>query len=84
MSSAFRMVRRELTSTGRMRKINRCSREAERRRHDDRTLLENATLQQVGRTASDFELPDSTGAMRRLSELTASGPLVLLFYPGHW
>jgi peroxiredoxin len=46
--------------------------------------LKTAALPQVGQTAPDFELPDSTGAMRRLSELTASGPLVLLFYRGHW
>jgi len=46
--------------------------------------LKTAALPQVGQTAPDFELPDSTGAMRRLSELTASGALVLLFYRGHW
>ena len=39
---------------------------------------------QPGETAPDFELPDSTGEMRRLSELCAWGPLVLLFYRGHW
>jgi peroxiredoxin len=39
---------------------------------------------QPGQTATDFELPDSTGATQRLSDLTASGPLVLLFYRGHW
>jgi peroxiredoxin len=38
----------------------------------------------TGTVAPDFELPDSTGALRRLSELAASGPLVLLFYRGHW
>ncbi len=38
----------------------------------------------TGEVALDFELPDSTGAPRKLSELTASGPLVLLFYRGHW
>ena len=46
--------------------------------------LKTAALPQVGQTAPDFELPDSTRAMRRLSELTAYGPLVLLFYRGHW
>ena len=46
--------------------------------------LKAAMLPQVGQPAPDFELPDSTGAMRCLSELTASGPLVLLFYRGHW
>jgi peroxiredoxin len=39
---------------------------------------------QPGEIAPDFELPDSTGSLRRLSELAASGPLVLLFYRGHW
>lgn len=34
--------------------------------------------------ASDFELPDSTGGMRRLSDLVSEGPLVLLFYRGGW
>jgi peroxiredoxin len=38
----------------------------------------------IGEVAPDFELPDSTGALRELSELTARGPLVLLFYRGHW
>ena len=41
-------------------------------------------MPQAGRVAPDFELPDSTGAARRLSELAAGGPLVLLFYRGHW
>lgn len=39
---------------------------------------------QAGETAPDFELADSTCALRRLSELCASSPLVLLFYRGHW
>ncbi|WBB70858.1 peroxiredoxin [Micromonospora sp. WMMD812] len=29
----------------------------------------------------DFALPDQTGAVRRLSELLAAGPVVLFFYP---
>jgi len=29
----------------------------------------------------DFELPDESGAPRRLSELLAGGPVVLFFYP---
>jgi hypothetical protein len=41
-------------------------------------------LPRIGDVAPDFELPDSTGASKRLSELAASGPLVLLFYRGHW
>ncbi|HET9743100.1 MAG TPA: hypothetical protein VFQ00_10150 [Terriglobales bacterium] len=37
-----------------------------------------------GDLAPDFELPDSTGTLRRLSELSAPGTLVLLFYRGNW
>ena len=36
---------------------------------------------QVGDTIDDFELPDETGAPRKLSELLAGGPVVLFFYP---
>ncbi|MBV8831447.1 MAG: redoxin domain-containing protein [Acidobacteriaceae bacterium] len=36
-----------------------------------------------GEFAPDFELSDSTGAQRRLSELV-EGALVLLFYRGDW
>ncbi|MFF4906577.1 peroxiredoxin [Streptomyces sp. NPDC001260] len=36
----------------------------------------------VGDKVDDFELPDETGAVRRLSELLADGPVVLFFYPG--
>ncbi|HEV2421046.1 MAG TPA: hypothetical protein VGS59_04975 [Candidatus Acidoferrales bacterium] len=42
------------------------------------------TPPQAGETAPDFALADSTGALRRLSELCACHPLVLLFYRGHW
>jgi peroxiredoxin Q/BCP len=34
-----------------------------------------------GDKAPDFELPDETGAPRRLSDLLANGPVVLFFYP---
>ena len=36
---------------------------------------------QAGDQIPDFELPDQTGAPRRLSTLLASGPVVLFFYP---
>lgn len=36
---------------------------------------------QVGDTVEDFELPDETGTVRRLSGLLAEGPVVLFFYP---
>ncbi|MEV4543543.1 peroxiredoxin [Micromonospora echinaurantiaca] len=35
----------------------------------------------VGDVVEDFALPDQTGAVRRLSELLAAGPVVLFFYP---
>lgn len=38
----------------------------------------------VGETAPDFSLPDSTGTLRRLSELTRDSLCVVLFYRGHW
>ena len=34
-----------------------------------------------GDLVEDFELPDETGAMRKLSDLLAGGPVVLFFYP---
>ena len=34
-----------------------------------------------GDVVTDFELPDETGAPRRLAELLADGPVVLFFYP---
>ena len=35
----------------------------------------------AGDTVEDFELPDQSGAPRRLSTLLADGPVVLFFYP---
>ena len=34
-----------------------------------------------GDVVPDFELPDETGASRKLSELLSAGPVVLFFYP---
>ncbi len=34
--------------------------------------------------APDFELVDSTGTRQRLSEMVSHGPLILIFYRGHW
>lgn len=34
--------------------------------------------------APEFELPDSGGEIHRLSELTAEGPAVVVFYRGYW
>lgn len=38
----------------------------------------------VGATAPDFELPNATGKMVRLSELLKQGPVVINFYRGEW
>jgi peroxiredoxin len=38
----------------------------------------------AGEIAQEFELPDSTRAPRRLSELISHGRLVLIFYRGNW
>jgi peroxiredoxin Q/BCP len=35
----------------------------------------------TGNTVADFELPDQTGAPRKLSDLLSNGPVVLFFYP---
>ncbi len=35
-------------------------------------------------SAPDFELPDHTGQTVTLAELRRSGPLLLVFYRGHW
>ena len=35
----------------------------------------------VGDLVADFELPDSTGTPRRLTEFLDKGPVVLFFYP---
>lgn len=39
---------------------------------------------QVGQQAIDFELPDQTGQMRRLSEFTGRHPVLLVFVRGDW
>ena len=39
---------------------------------------------QVGQPAIDFELPDQTGQMKRLSELTGKHPVLLVFVRGDW
>ncbi|MGH9325705.1 MAG: hypothetical protein ACRD2B_03310 [Terriglobia bacterium] len=46
--------------------------------------MEKGHILKVGETVDDFELLDSTGKRRRLSELVSSGPRVLMFYRGHW
>jgi peroxiredoxin len=48
------------------------------------TTEHTAHTPEVGEIAPDFEISDTTGARRRLSELVAQRPLVLIFYRGHW
>jgi peroxiredoxin len=38
----------------------------------------------VGDVAPDFTTTDAAGAPRRLADLCAERPLVLVFYRGHW
>ncbi|MFR9795642.1 peroxiredoxin [Streptomyces sp. MS06] len=40
-----------------------------------------STPPRTGDRVDDFELPDESGAPRRLSALLADGPVVLFFYP---
>ena len=46
-------------------------------------MIERATLE-AGDAAPEFEVLDSTGATRRMRELAAAGPVIFLFYRGHW
>jgi peroxiredoxin len=39
---------------------------------------------EAGEIAPDFELQDSTGARRRLSELVSESAVALIFYRGDW
>lgn len=39
---------------------------------------------QPGQPMPDFLLPDETGRLRSLSELTEQGPVVIAFHRGHW
>jgi len=43
-----------------------------------------AKMPAAGEIAPDFELPDSTGKLRRLRELLSHSTLVLVFYRGNW
>ena len=38
----------------------------------------------VTEVAPDFTLSDATGTPRRLADLCAERPLLLVFYRGHW
>lgn len=47
-------------------------------------LMDERQIPAVGESAPEFALTDSTGVVRRLSELVASGLGVVVFYRGHW
>lgn len=46
--------------------------------------MQDTSIPQVGQLAPDFTLPDSNCHLLRLGELVAQGPLVLIFFRGHW
>ncbi len=46
--------------------------------------MSDELIPQTGEVASDFELPDSTGTVRRLLQLAAERQLILIFYRGYW
>jgi peroxiredoxin len=48
------------------------------------TRSEKTMTPDIGDMTLNFELPDSTGAVRSLDALTASKPRVFIFYRGHW
>lgn len=62
--------------------------------HEDRALMEKSAAElaarmpepglPVGAFAPDFSLPNAFGRPVRLSDLTATGPVVLTFYRGAW
>jgi hypothetical protein len=39
---------------------------------------------QVGDTLADFSLPKARGGTFKLSEALKDGPLLIMFYRGHW
>lgn len=47
-------------------------------------LMDERQIPAVGESAPEFELTDSTGVVRRLSELVSGGLGVVVFYRGHW
>jgi hypothetical protein len=47
-------------------------------------LMDERQILDVGESAPEFELADSTGVVRRLSEIVAGGLGVVIFYRGHW
>jgi hypothetical protein len=48
------------------------------------TALPRATPPAVAERAPDFELPDHQGDRFSLGRALADGPILLVFYRGHW
>lgn len=48
---------------------------------DEPSKRRTLVAMKIGDTVADFELPDQTGSLRKLSDLLANGPVVLFFYP---
>jgi len=46
--------------------------------------MDERQITSVGDKAPEFSLADSTGVVRRLDDLVASGMCVVVFYRGHW
>jgi peroxiredoxin len=46
--------------------------------------MDERHIPSVGDKAPEFAIADSTGVVRRLDELVASGMGVVVFYRGHW
>jgi peroxiredoxin len=46
--------------------------------------MDKGQIPEVGETAPEFELADSSGVVRRLSEIVSGGLGVVVFYRGHW
>ena len=46
--------------------------------------MDERGIPDVGESAPEFALADSTGVVRRLSELVSGGLGVVVFYRGHW
>jgi peroxiredoxin len=47
-------------------------------------MPDDVKVLQSGDQAPDFELQDSTGALRNLRDLVSDGPRAFVFYRGHW
>jgi peroxiredoxin len=56
--------------------------EATTRRLNDAGLSGQAL--QPGQSITDFELPDATGKPVKSTDLRAFGPVLIMFYRGHW